>query len=117
MWTRPVTVVELPTFLRSAAKVWADDEREEFIDYIARNPEAGAIIPATGGIRKVRWSRQGSGKRGGVRVIYFYHDMENPLFLITLYSKADRGDLSAEEKRVFSEYVAVLKRGMRQLGA
>ena len=112
-WTKLLTVVELPTFLRSAAKVWAEDEKDEFIDYIAGNPEAGAIIPGTGGIRKVRWSRQGSGRRGGVRVIYFYYDMETPLFLTTLYAKAERGDLSPDEKQLFSQYVAELKRQLR----
>lgn len=113
MWTRPLTVVELPTFLRSAAKVWADDEKEEFIDFIAQNPETGVIIPGTGGIRKIRWGRKGIGKRGGVRIIYFYYDMENPLFLITLYAKAERGDISPDEKRLFTEYVAELKQGLR----
>ena len=52
--TPPITVVELTTFLRSAAKVWSEDEQADFVDYIASNPEAGDIIPDTGGIRKVR---------------------------------------------------------------
>lgn len=69
--TIPVTVVELPIFQRQARDVWDDAEREVFIDYIARNPEAGDVIPETGGVRKVRWTRQGSGKRGGTRVVYF----------------------------------------------
>ncbi len=112
MWTRPITVVELSAFLRNAAKVWDDDERAEFIDYIAQNPEAGAIIQGTGGIRKVRWSRQGSGKRGGVRVIYFYYNMETPLFLLTLYAKAERGDLLPDEKEIFTKFVSELKNNL-----
>jgi hypothetical protein len=59
--------------------LWHEDERNAFVDYIARNPEAGDIIPDSGGVRKVRWSRAGTGKRGGVRVIYFYHDDTMPL--------------------------------------
>jgi hypothetical protein len=59
--------------MRQAAEVWSDEERGAFVDFIARNPEVGKLIPETGGVRKVRWGRQGSGKRGGVRVIYFYH--------------------------------------------
>src|ERR1700738_736944 len=57
-------------------RIRAADERFEFVDFIARNPEAGDLVPASGGVRKVRWGRQGSGKRGGVRIIYFCHDPE-----------------------------------------
>jgi hypothetical protein len=62
MRTRLLTVVELTTFLRAAAKVWGDDERSEFVDFVAANPEAGDLIPETGGLRKVRWGRQGADK-------------------------------------------------------
>jgi hypothetical protein len=55
VWTKLITVVELAAFLRAAAKVWSDDERSEFVDYVAANPEAGDVIPETGGLRKVRW--------------------------------------------------------------
>jgi hypothetical protein len=79
MTTRPITVAETLPFLRQAASLWHEDERNAFVDYIARNPEAGDIIPDSGGVRKVRWSRAGTGKRGGVRVIYFYHDDTMPL--------------------------------------
>jgi hypothetical protein len=70
MRTRPITVAETAVFMRQAAEVWSDEERLSFVDFIARNPEAGDVIPETGGVRKVRWGRQGSGKRGSVRVIY-----------------------------------------------
>jgi hypothetical protein len=66
MWPRPITVAETTVFIRQAADVWTDEERSTFLDFIARNPEAGDVIPESGGVRKVRWSRQGSGKRGGV---------------------------------------------------
>ena len=74
MPTRPITVAETAVFIRQASTLWTEDERFEFVDFIARNPEAGDLIPASGGVRKVRWGRRGSGKRGGVRIIYFYHD-------------------------------------------
>ena len=109
MRTRLLTVVELTTFLRAAAKVWSDDERAEFVDYVAANPEAGDVIPETGGLRKLRWGRQGSGKRGGVRVIYYVYDLEMPLYLITVYAKAARGDLSPDEKRTLTALAAELK--------
>src|ERR1700686_4154536 len=79
LWIRPLTVVETETFVRQAVDVWSEDERVEFIDHIARHPEGGVVIPDTGGLRKVRWRRQGSGKRGGVRVIYFYGGGDIPL--------------------------------------
>ena len=65
MWTRPITVAETAVFMRQAAGIWSEDDRSSFIDFIARNPEVGDLIPQTGGVRKVRWSRQGMGKRGG----------------------------------------------------
>jgi hypothetical protein len=79
MADRLITVAETPVFVRQAKEVWSEEERDEFVLYIAGNPEAGAVIPDTGGVRKLRWGRAGSGKRGGVRVIYFYRDPDRPL--------------------------------------
>ena len=59
------TVAETPIFIRYASEIWSDVERQEFITFIAANPEAGAVIRGSGGCRKVRWSRPGIGKRGG----------------------------------------------------
>jgi hypothetical protein len=84
--------------MRQAADIWNDDERSAFVDFIAANFEEGDVIPETGGIRKVRWRRRGSGKRGGVRVIYFYHDADMPLYLLMIYAKARQEDLSGDEK-------------------
>src|SRR5437870_3621385 len=105
MLTRPITVAETAVFLRQAADVWMDDERTEFIDFIARNPEVGDLIPGSGGVRKVRWRRQGVGKRGGVRVIYFYHDAGMPLYLLMIYAKAQRDDLSPDGRRAVQSLV------------
>ena len=79
------------------------------MDFIARNPEAGDLIPETGGVREVRWSRQGSGKRGGVRVIYFYHQADMPIYLLMVFAKARRDDLSPEAKRMVQALAARLK--------
>ena len=64
-----LTVIETPTYLRSIAGIWTDDEAARFVDFLAANPEAGDVIAGTSGLRKVRWSRGGMGKRGGVRAI------------------------------------------------
>ena len=83
-----LTVIETPLFQRYAAAVWTEEQREEFVNWIADNPEAGDVIPGTGGLRKVRWSRAGMGKRGGVRVIYFSRLTRGEVALIVVYAKA-----------------------------
>jgi hypothetical protein len=104
-----ITVAETPLFVRQAEKVWNDAEREEFVLFIAGNPERGDLIPETGGVRKIRWGMAGTGKRGGTRVIYFYHDADRPLYLLMVYSKAQQEDLTADEKREVRNLAAVLK--------
>ena len=104
-----ITVAETPLFVRQAEKVWTEAEREEFVSFIARNPDAGDIIPETGGVRKVRWSREGAGKRGGVRVIYFYAHSARPLYLLMIYAKSRQENLSAEEKRNVRNLAGVLR--------
>lgn len=110
MRSRLLTVVETTIFLRQAEKIWAEDERAALVDYVARNPESGVVIPDTGGVRKLRWGRSGSGKRGGARVIYFYHQPEAPLYLLLAYAKAEREDMSQDEKKAVAEFAAQLKR-------
>lgn len=112
----PVTVVELPLFQRLAADLWDEAEREAFVDFIARSPEAGDVIPDTGGVRKVRWRRQGTGKRGGVRVIYFFHDVQTPLFLLLVYAKAQREGMTSDQKKQVRALVAILKQTYRRKG-
>ena len=92
------TVVETPTYLKSAEKLFSDEERDSIVSTLAANPEAGDVIPGTGGFRKLRFSRQGMGKRGGSRLIYLYGGPEFPLFLITAYAKNEKGNLSQAER-------------------
>jgi len=80
------TVAETPIFQKYASDVWSDTERIEFINWIANNPEAGNVIPGSGGCRKVRWSSAGQGKRGGARVIYF-NATEAAIWLLIVYKK------------------------------
>ena len=89
-----LTVIETPVFLRYAAKVWDEIEREAFITWLAEHPDAGDVIPATGGLRKVRWSRSGMGKRGGARVIYMLRMAQGELVLLIVYAKAEHDNLS-----------------------
>lgn len=90
-----LTVIETDEFSTWAAKVWSDSEREVFIDWIAANPEAGDVIPGSGGCRKVRWSRAGMGKRGGARVIYYLRLANGEVVLLIVYAKAKFDNISA----------------------
>ncbi|WP_025140020.1 transcriptional regulator [Achromobacter sp. DH1f] len=90
-----LTVIETDEFSTWAAKVWSDTEREAFVDWIAVNPEAGDVVPGSGGCRKVRWSRAGMGKRGGVRVIYYLRLASGEVVLLVVYAKANADSISA----------------------
>ncbi|MDR2000552.1 MAG: DNA-binding protein [Zoogloeaceae bacterium] len=93
-----LTVIEHPTFQRQAASIWSEDELHAFIDWIAANPLAGDVIKrTTPAARKVRWKRQGMGKRGGVRVIYYYLDEDGAVLLVAIYTKATLDALSATQ--------------------
>jgi hypothetical protein len=87
------TVIETPTFQKQAEKLWTEDERLAFIDWIAVNPHAGDVIPGADGARKVRWARAGSGKSGGARVIYFNLTELEVVLLVAAYAKADRDNM------------------------
>jgi hypothetical protein len=106
---RLITVVETTVFMRQAEDVWEDAEREAFVNYIAWNPEAGDVIPETGGVRKIRWGRSGIGRRGGAPVIYFYHNERCPVYLFMVFAKARREDLTPDEKKTVRKLAAVLK--------
>jgi hypothetical protein len=98
------TVAETAIFKRYAAKIWSEDERNEFITWIAGNPTAGGVIPGSGGCRKVRWASSGRGKRGGARVIYF-NGTDQTIWLLIVYAKAKFDNLP-------KEFLAELKRGV-----
>jgi len=108
-----VTVKELVDFERRADRVWSEDERLAFVSYIAVHPLAGDLIPGAGGLRKVRWAAQGRGKRGGVRVIYYFYNETAPIYLLDLYAKGEQVDLSAASKRVLAALARQIKDSLR----
>lgn len=87
------TVIETPTFSKLCADYWTEDERGEFAAWIAANPNAGDVIPGSGGCRKVRWSLSGVGKRGGVRIIYFNRLAHGQIYLLLIYSKSAKDNV------------------------
>ena len=88
-----LTVAQTPVFERCAAKIWSEDELDLFVNWIALNPLAGDVIPGSGGLRKVRWSASGRGKRGGARVIYYNLLQNGTIWLLTAYTKAKLDNL------------------------
>jgi hypothetical protein len=88
----PMTVVETPFFLRKAAGLLDEEERSDLVAFVGAHPDTGDVIPETGGVRKLRWAVRGHGKRGGARVIYYFHSEAFPLFLLTVYGKGQKAN-------------------------
>jgi hypothetical protein len=109
-------VVETEEFKQKAKKLMSETAKTELINYLAKNPREGSLIQESGGARKLRWYKDASsGKRGGVRTIYYYHDQNMPIFLFTVYGKNQRANLSHEErhelKEIIQEIVKTYKEG------
>lgn len=90
------TVVELPEFVRRAKAIMSDEERAALVDAIAANPEAGVSLG--GGLRKARFAREGGGKSGGYRTIYVFGGAAMPIFLVTVFAKSEKDNLSKAEQ-------------------
>ena len=101
------------TYERAVRKLIAAGARREMETAIAADPLAAPMIPGTGGIRKLRWSGSGRGKRGGIRTIYFYHAGPQAIYLLTAYAKADREDLTPDDKKTWSKLVTAIKKEER----
>jgi hypothetical protein len=104
----PVTVIETPEFLSAAGRLMDDGRRASLVDHLARYPTDGELVRGTGGVRKLRWGLEGRGKRGGARVMYFYHDDGMPVFLLTAYAKNVRADLSQADRNDFRRLTKLL---------
>jgi hypothetical protein len=106
-----MTVVETGEFLKRAKPLMSDSERAELVAFIGSNPEAGDIIPDTGGVRKIRWALEGMGKRGGARVIYYYHNLRLPVFMLSAYAKNQKANLNKAERNAMKRLVPALVAG------
>jgi hypothetical protein len=90
------TVIETPTFSRTAKAFWNAEEVFDFVGFISQNPEVGDVIQGTKSLRKVRWNRHGMGKRGGARVVYFLRTKHEEVVLILAYAKGDIENLPTD---------------------
>jgi len=82
------TFIESSTFQRVCPVYLDDDEYAELQQFMMQNPRAGQLVPASGGVRKLRWARPGVGKRGGLRVIYYVRHEPNEFWMLAVYAKA-----------------------------
>ena len=98
---------EAPTFTRYVSSYLTDDEYREMQGRLATAPEAGDMIPGTGGFRKLRWAdpKRGKGQRGGLRVIYYYFPGERQIWFITLYGKNEASDLTPKQKQALKSAI------------
>lgn len=113
------SVIETPEYLRRAKQCGiSDKEREEIIDFIAKSPTAGEEIPGTGGARKVRVARPGKGKSGGYRVITFFSGTDIPAFLITVFAKNEKTNISKSERntlrKILGQMVETYRKGTQK---
>jgi hypothetical protein len=108
------TVVETPAYLDAAEEAGLSEaDRETIKNMLARNPIAGDLIRGTGGCRKVRFAGKGKGKSGGYRVITFYTGPDLPVFLITVFGKGERSDLSQSERNDLAGLTKLIVQGYR----
>ena len=97
------TVVETPTYLAVASKLFSEEERVDIVTLVSADPECGDLIRGTGGFRKVRVARKGMGKSGGARVVYIWRNERFPVFLIAVFPKNEKENLSMAERNALKK--------------
>jgi len=102
------TIVETPEFLSGAKRVLTEAERTALVDFLAENPMAGDVMQGTGGARKLRWAAKGKGKSGGARAITFYAGSDMPVFLMTIFGKGEKANISKAERNELRDVLASL---------
>ncbi len=98
-------IVETPILTRKIKDVLSDDEYSKLQWALVINPEAGAVIPGGRGLRKLRWVIPGKGKRGGLRIIYYWYTQDEKIYMLLPYKKSEQEDLAKEQIKILNEYV------------
>ena len=98
------------SYEKAIGKLIPAGSRKQMEDAIAEDPTVAPVIPGTGGIRKLRWSMPGRGKRGGIRTIYFYHAGPEEIYLLTAYGKSIQEDLTPQDKKIWTKLVVQIKK-------
>ena len=99
-----VSVVETTAYLAKAAKVLSENEQRLVSNMVGADPTVGEVMVGTGGVRKVRFALEGRGKSGGARIVYFFHNETMPVFLLTVFAKKEKDNLSAAERNALKKY-------------
>jgi hypothetical protein len=102
------TVVETPSYLVDAERLFSLDERKAIVDRLASDPTCGVVIPGGGGIRKVRFGFGARGKSGGARIVYLFSGANLPVFILAVFAKNEKANLSAAERNTLGKMVAVM---------
>jgi hypothetical protein len=100
-----VEIIETPVFTKRIKGLLSDDEYSKLQGALVVNPAAGAVIPGSNGIRKLRWFASGRGKRGGLRIIYYWYARSELIYMLFSYKKSEQDDLTKEQIKILSEYV------------
>src|SRR5437016_10551320 len=104
-YSPPMEFVETPTFTRLVLDLMQDDDYAKLQTSLARRQDTGKIIPGSGGIRKMRWAGSGRGKRGGLRIIYYWQVADHEIWLLVAYPKNEKDDLSYDELKQLKQLV------------
>jgi mRNA-degrading endonuclease RelE of RelBE toxin-antitoxin system len=104
--------IEAPAFTRYLPKYLDDEQYRKLQDALVAAPEMGDVIPGTGGFRKLRWAdvRRGKGRRGGLRIIYYWFDGQNQIWLMTVYDKNEAADLTPEQRKTLKAAIDAEKK-------
>ena len=102
------TLAETTEYIRRAEKLLSDEERKDVLNYLAEHPKAGDLMEGTGGVRKLRWSRGSQGTSVGVPTISYFHSESITLYLLTLFAKNERANLTKTERNELAELVGLL---------
>jgi mRNA-degrading endonuclease RelE of RelBE toxin-antitoxin system len=100
-----VRFVETTVFTRRITEAMSDDEYRRVQESLLRRPGHGSLIEGTGGVRKLRWGEEGRGKRGALRIIYYWHPKRELFLMLFMYHKNAQKDLTAEQRRLFAKVI------------
>lgn len=100
-----ISIAEMGQAKKDLDSCLNEQEKDELIDWLSLHPDIGDIIQGTNGVRKTRWSYGGKGKRGGLRIIYYFRDLNMPIYLIAVYKKNEKMNITAKEKQMISQLV------------
>ncbi len=109
-----LTVFETAAYLARARRLLSDVEQEAVVQMVAQEPTCGVLIEGTGGVRKVRFAVGDRGKSGGVRVVYYFHSEVMPVYLLTLFPKNEKANLTKAERNALARLVTELRRAHRR---